>query len=113
RWDNTEEFFAILLTNVYRSECGRSGLRGDHSLDSCPGQRKDVNKCIAPMAPGLADPAAFYQHFKLQMEKLFAPMAALGREIAVHVDCASNPLYEYGKWHWGLGQKVHATAARP
>jgi hypothetical protein len=33
-------------------------------------------------------------------------MAVLGREIAIYVNCDFNPLYEYGKWHWGLGAKV-------
>ncbi len=30
-YDNFEEFAAILVTNVYRSECKRPGLRKDHS----------------------------------------------------------------------------------
>lgn len=30
-YDNREEFYAILIANIYRSECGRAGLRHDHS----------------------------------------------------------------------------------
>jgi hypothetical protein len=34
RFDTQEEFPAILVTNIYRSETGRVGLRADHSLTS-------------------------------------------------------------------------------
>jgi|SRR5215204_713932 len=30
RYDNFEEFYAIVVANVYRSECGRSGVRSDN-----------------------------------------------------------------------------------
>jgi len=30
-YHNMEEFFAILIANIYRSECGRPGLRHDHA----------------------------------------------------------------------------------
>ena len=35
-YDNFEEFAAILITNVYRSECKRPGLRADHAAVSHP-----------------------------------------------------------------------------
>jgi hypothetical protein len=110
RFDDIEEFWAILITNIYRSECGRSGLRGDHSVDKCPGSKPgNVTICLKQMDAKLTDSAAFYQHYKIEMEKIFTPMRALGAEIAIYVDADFNPLYEYGRAHWGLGVKVRAT----
>jgi hypothetical protein len=106
RFDNIEEFGAILITNIYRSECGRSGLRGDHTVDDCPG-KSNGEKCLKPMAGNLVDAKAFYARFKAQMDRLFnSDLRSLGRQLAVEVNCDFNPLYEYGKWHWGLGEKV-------
>src|SRR5262249_25408038 len=110
RFDDIEEFWAILIANIYRSECGRSGLRGDHSVDHCPGSKPgNVTICPKQMDAKLTDSAAFYQHYKVEMEKIFTPMRALGAEIAIYVDADFNPLYEYGRAHWGLGVKVRAT----
>jgi len=111
KWDNIEEFFAILIANIYRSESRRQGLRGDHALDDCPGQQRPGHTvCSKPMVPRLTDPKAFYEYYKPKMEQIFTQpqMRGLGVEIAIYVDCDFNPLYEYGKWHWGLGEKVRA-----
>jgi len=32
-YDNIEEFFAVLIANIYRSECDRKELRKDHGKD--------------------------------------------------------------------------------
>lgn len=32
-YDNIEEFFAILIANIYRSECGRDKIRKDHGRE--------------------------------------------------------------------------------
>jgi hypothetical protein len=110
KFDDIEEFWAILITNIYRSECGRSGLRGDHSVDGCPASKPaNITRCLKPMDGKLTDSASFYQHFKVGMEKIFTPMRSLGAEIAIYVDADFNPLYEYGKAHWGLGVKVPAA----
>jgi hypothetical protein len=112
-WDSIEEFFAILIANIYRSECRRQGLRADHFLKECPGkQRKGHTVCLRPLSAALTDEAAFYEHYKPKMEQLFTPprMRAVGSEIAIWTDCDFNPLYEYGRWHWGLGEKVPAAA---
>ena len=51
RFDTSEEFVAILVTNIYRSETGRTGLRADHSFNST-------------LSPALSDPAAFATTFR-------------------------------------------------
>jgi len=50
RFDTSEEFVAILVSNIYRSETGRPGLRADHSFNSM-------------LSPALSDPAAFANTF--------------------------------------------------
>jgi hypothetical protein len=53
-WHFTEEFFAVVLTNIYVSETGRSGsLRGDHSeqfhsLKDVSGSESDESFYLAP-----------------------------------------------------------------
>ena len=50
-YDTLEEFTAILITNIYRSENGRQGLRRDHLVD------KDMNH--QPLFPPLTNPRTF------------------------------------------------------
>jgi hypothetical protein len=84
-WDNDEEFFAIVLANVYRSELT---TRGWHR----PGLRKD-HKSGAALEPKFADPKVFlglglnplrFQRWSVEQKELFQDVR--------QVRCPFNPI---------------------
>jgi hypothetical protein len=89
-YDTREEFVAILVSNLYRSERGRTGLRSDHGAGS------------PPLSPALSDPTTFlgtgnhkdYIHQMFEEDLVFAQNLAFVR-------CAFNPVKifneRYGK----------------
>jgi len=84
-YDTLEEFAAILITNIYRSENGRQGLRRDHLVD------KDMND--QPLFPPLTNPRTFLTVWRAQIEQLQAKQPHLCDQIAT-IDCPFNPLFE-------------------
>lgn len=86
-WDATEEVFAIVLTNVYVSEIGRSGsLRGDHreqfhSLSDVSGSDSDED---------------FYLGFSNGKSRLIDQMCEEMPEIT---DVLSDPEQRIGTWN--------------
>jgi hypothetical protein len=75
-YDNVEEFYAVLLANIYMSEKKRSPLRADHQ----------------EYRP-LARPEEFHKSFLVEslIGKLWAQQRGLVRAVAA-VDCAFNPI---------------------
>jgi hypothetical protein len=74
-----EELYAIVITNVYRSENHRPGLRRDH------------NDPKIPLPPDLRNPSAFAALWLSQLTRLRMEMVVLFRIIAA-VRCEFNPL---------------------
>jgi hypothetical protein len=75
-YDNVEEFYAVLLANIYMSEKGRSPLRADHH-DYHP----------------LMRPEEFHKSFLAEslIGQLWTQQRALVQAVAA-VDCAFNPI---------------------
>jgi hypothetical protein len=85
-YDSVEEFAAIVITNVYRSESGRKGLRADHTLDPTTGKDK-------PLMFPLTNARNFVTAWRQQMLRLQTDLPRLCRRLA-EVDCAFNPFFE-------------------
>jgi hypothetical protein len=82
-WDGNgsgplEELYAIVITNIYRSENGRPHLRKDH----------DGNQCLPA---DLQNPAKFADVWRDKLVSLKLQMPSFVRAIAA-VRCAFNPL---------------------
>jgi hypothetical protein len=85
RYDTLEEFAAIVITNIYRSENGREGLRRHHLLDE---KGKDP-----PLSPPLTNPRTFLIVWRPQLERLQSELPLLCNQVAP-IDCQFNPLFE-------------------
>jgi hypothetical protein len=89
-YDTVEEFIAILVSNMYRSERGRPGLRSDHGANS------------PPLSPALSDPAKFLdaESNKDHIHQMFEEDLVFATNLA-NVKCAFNPVKifndRYGK----------------
>jgi hypothetical protein len=77
-FDTVEEFYAILIANIYRSECGYQTLRANH----------DGKKMLA--AP-FTDDGRFYKQWKDKVDTLIHQMRDLCNALAA-VPCAFNPI---------------------
>jgi len=77
-FDTIEEFYAILITNIYRSECGYKTLRADHN-----GKEK--------LPDALANDAAYYKRYKEKIDKLAQDYPVLCKTIAA-VPSKFNPI---------------------
>jgi hypothetical protein len=77
-YDSIEEFHAILITNIYRSENGKKTLRAHHN-----------GKTLLPEP--LTDDGRFYQHWKAYVDLLVSQMRPLCTGLA-RVRCAFNPM---------------------
>jgi hypothetical protein len=56
-YDTSEEFVAILVTNIYRSESGRTDLRADHRF-------------VSKLNPPLTDPVAFLNRYRSDISEM-------------------------------------------
>jgi hypothetical protein len=77
-FDTVEEFYAILIANIYRSECGYRDLRANHN-----GKQM--------LAAPLTDDSRFYKQWKDKIDTLCREMSALCNVLAA-VPCAFNPI---------------------
>jgi hypothetical protein len=76
-----EEFIAVLITNIYRSENGRPGLVRDH-------------KSFADLLPSpLCYPREFLTVWRTQIKQLCSEEKQLCDNIAT-IDCKFNPIFE-------------------
>lgn len=78
RYDTVEELFAIVVSNIYRSECGYKTLRSDHHGTK-------------PLESPLDDENKFYKRWKDEMDQLAREMTILCVHLAV-VECKYNPV---------------------
>ncbi len=87
RYDDTEEFIAVMLTNIYISDSSnkiKSGLRADH-------------KGFDPLQPDLAAPFGFFAS-SAQVLPLVRQFVADNHGLAImlaHVDAPFNPVADY------------------
>ena len=79
-YQNLEEFIAVLLTNIYRSEKSRIGLIRDHAGDYF-------------LAPPLTNPRNFLIVWRPQIVRMCNEMPMLCNAIA-SVNCYFNPIFE-------------------
>ena len=78
-YDTSEEFYAILIANIYRSESGYRDLRANHN-----GKQM--------LAAPLTDDGQFYKQWKDKIDSLIREMPpSLSNSIAA-VPCAFNPI---------------------
>jgi hypothetical protein len=75
-YDTVEEFYAILIANIYRSECGYQNLRANHF------GKTDLAD---------TDDGHFYATYKDKIDGLIDQMKGLCRSIAL-VRCKFNPI---------------------
>ena len=75
-YDTIEEFYCILVQNIYRSECGYTSLRADH-LGHTP--LADVND------------HRFYDKYSQEIDSFVSQMFVLCRSLAA-VKCNFNPI---------------------
>jgi hypothetical protein len=80
-YNEYEEFVAILLTNIYRSENGRQGLRRDHLGGN------------ALLVYPLTNTKNFLTVWRSEIARLAAEMRALCDKVA-NVLCDFNPIFE-------------------
>jgi hypothetical protein len=83
-YNDYEEFVPIVITNVYRSEKGRSGLRRDHLAEKGGDPE---------LAFPLTNARVFYDIWKKPISKLCAEMPDVCDRIA-SVSCSFNPIFE-------------------
>jgi hypothetical protein len=87
RYDDTEEFYAVMITNIYisdRSNKIKSGLRADH-------------KGFNPLQPDLTAPFGFFAS-SAQVLPLMKQLVSDNHGLAVmlaHVDAPFNPIADY------------------
>jgi len=87
RYDDTEEFFAVMITNIYisdRSNKIKSGLRADH-------------RGFNPLQPDLGSPFGFFASSS-QVLPLVKQLVGDNHGLAVmlaHVDAPFNPIADY------------------
>jgi hypothetical protein len=79
-WENEEEFCAILLTNIYSSETGRTMLQYHASSER--------------MSDAAARPTLFYDRYAEQVARCVKDIPALSRRMA-DIDCPFNPIREH------------------
>ncbi len=79
RYDTSEEFAAILVTNIYRSEVGRPNLRADHSFSST-------------LSPALSDPVAFLNQHRSDISLLRGEQPNLFTKLQGFKHIAFNPV---------------------
>jgi hypothetical protein len=84
-YDTLEEFAAIVITNVFRSESGRQGLRRAHLVDSTGND--------PPLPPQLSNPRNFLTVWRPQLERLQRELPVLCDQLAA-IDCPFNPIFE-------------------
>jgi hypothetical protein len=77
-YDTVEEFYAILIANIYRSECRRRELRAHHGPK-------------VPLRAPLTNEGAFYARWKAEIDQLVKEMPQLCKALAA-VRCAFNPI---------------------
>jgi hypothetical protein len=77
-YDTVEELYAVVVSNIYRSECGYKVLRADHH---------GFKKLEAP----LNDEKKFYQRWKTELDRFTTEMSVLSVHLSV-VPCAFNPI---------------------
>jgi hypothetical protein len=80
-YNNYEEFVAILITNLYRSENGRPGLRRDHLGEQ------------SQLTYPLTNARNFLLVWRSQIGQLCGEMSAVADQFAI-VDAAFNPFFE-------------------
>jgi hypothetical protein len=80
-YNEYEEFAAILITNIYRSENGRPGLRRDHLGGD------------AELTYPLTNARTFMTVWRPQIDQLCGEIRAVADQVAM-VDCGFNPLFE-------------------
>jgi hypothetical protein len=85
-WDNIEDLFAIMLTNIYNSSNNRNGdLRGDHGVPF----RVLGNSPLRPTEQ--IDEQGFYTRFDTNIDRLWLSLPDLCLGIS-RVSCRWNPL---------------------
>ena len=84
-YDTLEEFAAIVITNIYRSEKGRQGLRRDHLATE---DHKD-----SPLSAFLSNPRTFLTAWRPQLERMQRELPRICDWIAPII-CPFNPLFE-------------------
>jgi hypothetical protein len=81
-YDDQEEFYAILVANIYRSEMKRQGVRANHhSYSTLSGVRRTREN----------DSVVFYDAWRPLIDKLIGEMRPLCQALA-KVQCAYNPI---------------------
>jgi hypothetical protein len=76
-YDTIEEFYAILIANIYRSECGWFNLRANHFGKSDLLDKDDVR---------------FYCKYKEQIDSFVKQMPAAFCQSIAAVQCRFNPI---------------------
>jgi hypothetical protein len=79
-YQNFEEFVAVLITNIYRSECGRSGLVRDHA---------GIHRLFHP----LTNARNFLSLWRTQVDQLCREALSVCNQLA-QVNCSFNPIFE-------------------
>jgi hypothetical protein len=99
-YQNLEEFVAILITNVYRSENLRKGLVRDH-LGRMPrrgepqGKSRDPDEETRSLGFPLTNPRNFLTMWRPQIERIYMELSVNGTSLKIgQVRCAFNPLFE-------------------
>jgi hypothetical protein len=78
-YDDFEEFVAIVLTNVYRAESGRIGLRRDHHV-------------MQPLNWPMTNPWTFEAVWSAPLRRLRREMSSIAEDIARIASAQFNPL---------------------
>jgi hypothetical protein len=80
-YNNYEEFVAVMITNIYRSEVGRPGLRRDHLGGN------------ALLTYPLTNARNFLTVWRPQIQRMCGEMVAVCDRLAA-IDCSFNPIFE-------------------
>jgi hypothetical protein len=81
-YNDREEFAAIMITNIYRSEVGRPGLRRDHLGGN------------ALLTYPLTNPQNFLSVWRPQIVRICGEMGRALCDKLASVDCSFNPIFE-------------------